>query len=91
MIQLFPFYFSEHGDHGWERPGFEHLVSGSDREDVYLNRITLDDLHQALRSGGLRVSKLELIHFGFHVPPTLDSLRLSDLAIGGVKLAAVAY
>lgn len=89
MIQLFPFYFSEHGDHGWERPGFEHLVSGQDREDVYLNRITLDGLHETLRSGGLRVSKVELIHFGFHVPLPLDGVRLSDLAIGGVKLAAV--
>lgn len=90
MIQLFPFYFSEHGDHGWERSSFEHLVSGQDRENVYLNRITLDGLHEALRTGGLRVAKVELIHFGFHVPPTLDDFRLSDLAIGGVKIAAVA-
>jgi SAM-dependent methyltransferase len=91
MIQLFPFYFSEHGDHGWHRTGFAHLVSGvaETPDDAYLNRITLDDLHRALLAGGLLTSKVELIHHAFHLPPELIDLRLSDVAIGGVKLLAV--
>jgi SAM-dependent methyltransferase len=91
MIQLFPFYFSEHGDHGWHRTGFAHLVSGIDEtpDDAYLNRITLDDLHRALLAGGLRTGKVELIHHAFHLPAELVELPLSDLAIGGVKLLAV--
>jgi SAM-dependent methyltransferase len=90
MIQLFPFYFSEHGDHGWHRPSFEHLLTGVDEtpDDAYLNRTTLDELHRALLAGGLRVGKVELIHHAFHVPPELADQRLSDLAIGGVKLLA---
>jgi ubiquinone/menaquinone biosynthesis C-methylase UbiE len=90
MIQLFPFYLSEHGDHGWHRPGFAHLVTGRDEPpfDAYLNRITLDDLHRALLASGLRTGKVELIHHAFHLPPELVELRLSDLAIGGVKLLA---
>jgi SAM-dependent methyltransferase len=89
FIQLFPFYASERGDHGWERSSFEHLLTGVDREDVYLSKITFDGLHETLRAAGLLVSKVELIHFPFHMPPELDDQRLSDLAIGGVKLAAV--
>lgn len=91
MIQLFPFYLSEHGDHGWHRASFAHLVSGCDEtpDDAYLNRITLDDLHRAILGGGLRTGKVELIHHAFHLPPELVEHRLSDLAIGGVKLLAV--
>jgi SAM-dependent methyltransferase len=91
MIQLFPFYLSEHGDHGWHRPGFAHLVTGEDETpgDAYLNRTTLDDLHRALQAGGLRTGKVELIHHAFHLPPELADRRLSELAIGGVKLLAV--
>ncbi len=89
MIQLFPFYLSEHGDHGWSRPSFEHLLTHEDGTELYLNKITLDQLHQTLRSAGLCTSKVELIHHGFHLPPELDTLRLSDLAIGGIKLLAV--
>ena len=50
MIQLYPFYLSEHGDHGWHRPSFEHLLTGVDEtpDDAFLNRITLDELHWAL-------------------------------------------
>jgi SAM-dependent methyltransferase len=93
MIQLYPFYFSEHGDHGWERPGFEHLVTGRDQVpgDAYVNRITLDDLHLALRAGGLRIAKLELIHHPFHLPHELADVGPSKLSIGGVKLLAVPF
>ncbi len=91
MIQLYPFYPSEHGDHGWHRPSFEHLLTGKDEtpDDAYLNRTTLDDLHRRLLAGGLRIGKVELIHHAFHLPPQLLDRRLSDLAIGGVKLLAV--
>ena len=91
MIQLFPFYYSEHGDHGWARPSFEHLTSGEDIPDVYLNRITVDDLYDVLGEARLRVSKVELIHQSFHLPPELTGVPLSDLAIGGVKLLAVPF
>jgi SAM-dependent methyltransferase len=93
MIQLYPFYLSEHGDHGWHRPSFEHLVTGVDEtpDDAYLNRTTLDELHRALLAGGLRIGKVELIHHAFHLPAELVDRRLSDLAIGGVKLLAVPF
>ena len=92
MIQLFPFYSSEHGDHGWDRPGFAHLVTGRDEtpDDAFLNKITLDGLHRALVEGGLRPTKVELIHHAFHLPPELVDRPLSELAVGGVKLLAVA-
>jgi ubiquinone/menaquinone biosynthesis C-methylase UbiE len=89
MIQLFPFYFSEHGDHGWARPSFEHLVTGEDIPDVYLNRITFDGLYEVLVQADLRVAKVELIHQSFHLPTDLKGVPLSDLAIGGVKMLAV--
>ena len=91
MIQLYPFYLSEHGDHGWHRPSFEHLLTGVDEtpDEAFLNRITLDELHGALFACGLHVGKVELIHHAFHVPPQLLDRRLTDLAIGGVKLLAV--
>jgi SAM-dependent methyltransferase len=91
MIQLFPFYLSERGDHGWERPSFSHLLSGRDDPPpgVHLNRITLDGLHTALRAGGMRTTKVELIHHAFHLPRELVDRALTDLAIGGVKLMAV--
>jgi ubiquinone/menaquinone biosynthesis C-methylase UbiE len=89
MIQLFPFYLSEHGDHAWTRPGFDHLVSGEASHDYFLNRITFDGLHEVLRTAGFRVSKVELIHTAFHLPSELTDVRLSDMAIGGVKLIAV--
>ncbi len=91
MIQLFPFYFSEHGDHGWARPSFEHLITGEDIPDVYLNRMTFDGLHRVLGQARLRVAKVELIHQSFHLPAELTDVPLSDLAIGGVKLLAVPF
>ncbi len=89
MVQLYPFYESEHGDHGWTRLPFEHLLTGQNGTDLPLNRITLDGLHETLRVAGLRTAKVELIHHAFHLPLELNNRRLSDLAIGGVKLLAV--
>jgi len=89
MIQLYPFYLSEHGDHDWNRPGFEHLVTGKSNAEVYLNRITADELYDVLTTAGFRVAKVELIHTPFHLPAEITGVRFSDLAIGGVKLIAV--
>jgi SAM-dependent methyltransferase len=91
MIQLYPFYYSEHGDHGWTRPSFEHLSTGRDGTDLPLNRITLDRLHKTLWTARLRTAKVELICSSFHVPPDLAQHPLTDLAIGGVKLTAVPF
>ena len=89
MIQLFPFYHSEHGDHGWTRPGFEHLITGVDCPDYFLNRLTVDDLQDTLTTARLQIAKVELIHHPFHLPAELAGRRLTDLAIGGIKLLAV--
>ncbi len=89
MIQLYPFYLSEHGDHDWNRPGFEHLTTGVSNAEVYLNRITVDELYEVLTTARLRVSKVELVHAPFHLPDDVTGVRLADLAIGGVKLTAV--
>jgi SAM-dependent methyltransferase len=88
LIQLYPFYLSEHGDHGWHRPSFEHLLTGVDEpaEGVRLNHVTFDELHERLLAGGMRTAKVELIHHPFHLPAELADRRLSDLAIGGAKL-----
>ena len=88
MIQLYPFYLSEHGDHDWSRPGFEHLTTGTSNAEVYLNRITADELFDVLRTAGFLVSKVELIHAPFHLPAEVSGVRFSDLAIAGVKLTA---
>lgn len=91
FIQLYPFYFSEHGDHGWGRPSFEHLLTGEDHpgDGIFLNRITFDELCDTLDEAGLRVSKVEVMHEPFHVPAELNRIKMSDLAIAGVKLIAV--
>jgi SAM-dependent methyltransferase len=92
LIQVFPFYASEHGDHGWSRPPFAHVITGEDEPapgSFPLNKITLDGLDRALRAGGMRTVKVELIHGAFHVPAELEERSLSEMAIGGVKLLAV--
>lgn len=53
-----------------------------------LNRITVDELQVALMAGGLRVSKLELITGGLHIPPALAHLPLTRVGISGVKIIA---
>ncbi len=89
MIQVYPFYLSEHGDHDWNRPGFEHLVTGTSNAEVYLNRITADELFDVFCAAGFQVTKVELIHTPFHLPAEISGVRFSDLAISGVKLTAV--
>ena len=54
-----------------------------------LNRVTLDDLGDALRVAGFSVRELELMSHRSQVPAGLDEFPLSALGIGGVKLLAV--
>jgi len=109
FLQLWPFYYSEHGGHlfDWYPGGFAHLVNSDDvikrrmlEEDVKphseyiwsefssLNKITVDDLGEALRKGGFDVVKVELITNASHIPSEIAHLPLSHLLVSGVKLLA---
>jgi 2-polyprenyl-3-methyl-5-hydroxy-6-metoxy-1,4-benzoquinol methylase len=54
-----------------------------------LNRITLDELGDAVRGAGFSVRELELIGQRSRVPSGLDEFPLSALGVAGVKLLAV--
>jgi SAM-dependent methyltransferase len=54
-----------------------------------LNRITLDELGEAVRGAAFSVRELELISHRSRVPSGLDEVPLSVLGVGGVKLLAV--
>src|SRR3954447_16956318 len=54
-----------------------------------LNRVTLDELGDALRQAGFSVRELELISHRSRVPAGLDELPLSSLGVTGIKLLAV--
>lgn len=54
-----------------------------------LNRITVDELHAALREAGLRIVKLELLSNTIHIPLAGRDLPPSRIGIAGVKLLAV--
>lgn len=58
MIQLWPFFHSEHGGHLWDRESFHHLLVRDLRDDIELNGIHLDSLQSALLSGGLAPTKV---------------------------------
>lgn len=109
FLQLWPFYYSEHGGHlfDWYPGGFAHLVNSDDElrrrlleEDVKphseyiwnefsnLNKITVDDLGEALHKGGFDVVKIELISNASHIPPEVSHLPLSHLLVSGIKLLA---
>jgi SAM-dependent methyltransferase len=111
FLQLWPFFYSEHGGHLWphydeEFPHLrrsdaeirEHLrarastdPTRSDAVEEYesLNRITLDQLHNAILAAGMTVTKLELLSSAVHIPRDLGHMPLSLLGTGGVKLLAV--
>jgi SAM-dependent methyltransferase len=59
------------------------------REFRTLNRITLDELGEAVRAAGFSIRELELIGHRSRVPAGLDEYPLSVLGVGGVKLLAV--
>jgi SAM-dependent methyltransferase len=112
FLQLWPFFYSEHGGHLWPHyeETFPHLLrddaeirdhvrgrrgtdaTRDDAVDEYesLNRLTLDQLHNAILAAGLIVTKLELITNAIHIPRELAHLPLSMVGVGGVKLLAVA-
>ncbi len=54
-----------------------------------LNRITLDQLHNAILAAGMTVTKLELLTSAVHIPVDLGHMPLSLLGVGGVKLLAI--
>jgi len=58
------------------------------KEFLALNRLTLDDLGDAIANAGLRVGKLELIAGATHVPHEALRHPLSQLGVSGVKLLA---
>jgi SAM-dependent methyltransferase len=112
MIQLWPFFHSEHGSHLWQffPEGFVQLLRDDSELEAYVranpgpdpewaerlleefrscNRITLDGLQTALLAAEFRVSKLELITGGIHIPSGLSRYPLSQLGVAGVKLLAV--
>jgi len=53
-----------------------------------LNRLTVDELEDALERGGLRIRLVELMTHRFHVPDDIGRHRLLDLAVDGIKLLA---
>jgi SAM-dependent methyltransferase len=111
FLQLWPFFYSEHGGHLWPHydEEFPHLrrtdeeirehirgrrgtdATRRDAVDEYesLNRITVDELQNAILAAGMTVTKLELLTGAVHVPVDLGHLPLSRLGVGGVKLLAI--
>jgi SAM-dependent methyltransferase len=59
------------------------------REFRTLNKVTLDELGEAVRQAGFSIRELELIGQRSRVPSGLDEVALSLLGTGGVKLLAV--
>jgi SAM-dependent methyltransferase len=111
FLQLWPFYYSEHGGHLWphydgEFPHLRHTdeeirehlrgqrgtdATRRDAVDEYesLNRITVDQLQNAILAAGMTVTKLQLLTSAVHIPLDLGHMPLSLLGVGGVKLLAV--
>ncbi len=54
-----------------------------------LNKVTVDELGEAVRGAGFSIRELELIGHRSRVPAGLDEYPLSVLGVGGVKLLAV--
>lgn len=98
---LWPF-FDETWVHLTRRPDdiLEHLrgrmqplALADSLYDVYdsCNQITVDELQQALRTAGFYLAKVSLSGSSVHVPPSLQDVPLSKLAIEGVKILAVSH
>jgi SAM-dependent methyltransferase len=54
-----------------------------------LNKVTVDELGDAIRAAGFSIRELELMSHRSRVPAGLDEFPLSTLGVGGVKLLAV--
>jgi SAM-dependent methyltransferase len=111
FLQLWPFFYSEHGGHLWPhydeefphlrrtdeeirehlrgRPGTDAARRDAVEEFEGLNRITVDQLQNAILAAGMTVTKLELLTNAVHIPRDLGHISLSLLGVGGVKLLAV--
>jgi hypothetical protein len=96
---LWPF-FDESFVHLTRTPGeiFEHLSTRiADQDlaqsmyDLYesCNRHTVDDIQSALLDAGFGIGKVTLSGASVHVPPALQTLPLSRLAIDGCVILAV--
>ncbi|MDQ4149609.1 MAG: class I SAM-dependent methyltransferase [Actinomycetota bacterium] len=111
MIQLYPFFYSQHGSHleQWFPEGFAQFrYSDEDLEQrvradpgpdpgwaeqmlwTYrnLNKLTLDQLQEALAEAGFEVLRLALITADTHLAPEVAHMPLSLIGIEGVKLLA---
>lgn len=54
-----------------------------------LNRITVDELQQAMLTVGIGIVKLDLLTNPIHIPAELMRYPLTKLVVSGVKLLAV--
>ena len=59
------------------------------REFALLNRLSIDEFQQSVRTSGFRVAKFELITGATHIPSSVDSIPLSLLMIQGFKALLV--
>ena len=83
-----------------DRDELVRLVEATDTEDPVwrrhllgafrsTNEATLDELQTAIRGAGFRLAKVSCETDPFHVPPQLQDVPLSRLAISGAMLLAV--
>lgn len=90
-----PFHHLQQGGEEIEvavRAGDRHGADWSEymlREYGTLNRVTVDELGEAVRSAGFSIRELELMGQRSSVPAGLDEFPLSVLGISGIKLLAV--
>jgi 2-polyprenyl-3-methyl-5-hydroxy-6-metoxy-1,4-benzoquinol methylase len=70
--------------------GDQQLASDMIEAFVTLNEITADGLQDALRQAGFRIVKVALSSEAVHIPAEAAHLPLSQVAISGIKLLAIA-
>jgi len=70
--------------------GDQALASDMIEAFLTLNQITADGLQDAMRQAGFRIVKVALSSEAVHIPPEAAHLPLSQVAISGIKLLAIA-
>ncbi len=70
--------------------GDQQLASDMIEAFLTLNEITADGLQDAMRQAGFRIVKVALSSEAVHIPPEAAHLPLSQVAISGIKLLAIA-
>jgi len=70
--------------------GDQQLASDMIEAFLTLNEITADGLQEALRQAGFRIVKVALSSEAVHIPAEAAHLPLSQVAISGIKLLAIA-